>query len=64
MRERTRSDDHLLALTVSLKCFHRLGHFPRQDEVPEVVVDHVRRSLGLSQATKLVLGSERTAKGQ
>jgi len=64
VRERTRSDEHLLALAVSLKCFQRLGHFPRQDEVPEVVVDHVRRSLGLSQATKLFLGSERTAKGQ
>jgi hypothetical protein len=36
---RTRSDAHLLALVTSLKCLQRLGYFPRQDRVPEVVVD-------------------------
>ncbi len=31
-RDRTRSDAHLLALVVSLKCFQRLGYFPRRNE--------------------------------
>ena len=43
-REQTRSESHLLALVLSLKCFQRLGYFPRLDEVPEVLVDHIRRS--------------------
>jgi hypothetical protein len=43
----TRSSAHLLALVVALKSFQRLGHFPAQGEVPDTVVDHVRRTLGL-----------------
>ena len=27
-REQARSDEHLLALMVQLKCFNRMGHFP------------------------------------
>ncbi len=60
----TRSDGHLLALVVSLKCFQRLGYFPRRERVPEVVVDHIRRHLELSPATMPEPGSERTAKLQ
>ena len=41
----TRSSAHLLALVVALKSFQRLGHFPAQSEVPDTVVDHVRRTL-------------------
>jgi hypothetical protein len=29
-RERTRSHSHLLALTLSLKCFQRLGYLARE----------------------------------
>ena len=29
-----RSDNHLLALMVQLKCFNRMGYFLRLDEVP------------------------------
>lgn len=43
-RDLARSDGHLLAQ--SLKCFQRLGYFPRRDDVPVGVVDHVRRSTG------------------
>jgi Domain of unknown function (DUF4158) len=50
-RGRTRSDEHLLALVVSLKCFQRLGYFPRGEQVPEVVVEHVRDCLGLDAGT-------------
>ena len=50
-RDRTRSDEHLLALMVSLKCFQGLGYFPRGELVPEVVVEHVRECLALDQRT-------------
>jgi hypothetical protein len=51
VRERSRSDEHLLALALALKCFQRLGHFPREDGVPEAVVERVRSCLGLAGAT-------------
>jgi Domain of unknown function (DUF4158) len=38
-------------LVLSLKCFQRLGYFPRRDEVSEAVVDHVRRCLELAEGT-------------
>ncbi len=63
-RDRSRSDAHLLALVVSLKCFQRLGYFPRRDQAPEAVVDHVRRCLDLPDATTPERGSERTAESQ
>src|SRR5579859_4075680 len=55
-REATRSDEHLLALTVLLKCFQRLGYFPSLAEVPPAVVGH----LGLGDAVPLGHDSERT----
>lgn len=59
-RDRARSDAHLLALVMSLKCFERLGYFPGGDEVPGVVVDHLRRCLDLREGTEPEAG-ERTA---
>jgi hypothetical protein len=38
----TRSDVHLLALVVLLKCFQRLGYFPKVEEIPAVVIQRVR----------------------
>ncbi len=32
-RQRSRSDEHLLALVLSLSCFARLGYFPRSEDV-------------------------------
>ncbi|MGH9223842.1 MAG: DUF4158 domain-containing protein [Acidimicrobiales bacterium] len=58
---RTRSDHHLLALAVTLKCFQRLGYFPAREEVPPSVVDHVRRCLDLPEGT-LPMAGARTAK--
>jgi len=63
-RDLTRSDGHLLALVTSLKCFQRLGYFPRLSEVPHAVVDHLRRCLDLAETTAPGLRSERTAKTQ
>ena len=60
-KERTRSDAHLLALVLSLKCFQRLGYFLRADEAPEAVIDHVRRCLELPEGTPPASASERTA---
>ena len=50
-RARARSDEHLLALVLALRCFQRLGYFPRLAEVPEIVVEHIRRGLRLPEGT-------------
>lgn len=44
-RERTRTDEHLLDLVTALKCCQRLGYFPRPDDAPAPVLDHLRRCL-------------------
>jgi hypothetical protein len=62
-RARARSGEHLLALVLTLRCFERLGYFPRPDEVPLAVVEHVRRCLELPEGTAPSRGSE-TAKWQ
>jgi len=62
-RERTRSDEHLLALVLSLRCFGRLGYFPRPEDVPLAVLEHVRRCLDLPEGTAASCGSP-TAKFQ
>ena len=59
--QRTDSDGHLLALVLALKCFQRMGRFPRQDEVPGQVADHVRRALKLPAAVVPVAASDRSA---
>src|SRR6266851_2728227 len=55
------SGEHLLALLVWTKCFGRLGYFPALADVPVVVVEHVRRDLGLAEGTVAVYASARTA---
>jgi hypothetical protein len=60
-RGQTRSESHLLALVLSLKCFQRLGSSPTLEEIPEVVVRHIRRSLGLKEEVGPTR-AERTAK--
>ncbi len=51
-RGKARSPEHLLALVVLLKSFQKLGYFPSLDEVPELVVGHVRGLLGLEEAVR------------
>jgi hypothetical protein len=60
-REKTDTDEHLLALTLALKCFQRLGRFAKAREVPVVVVEHVRRCLELKEDIAPVYASARTA---
>jgi len=62
-KARARSPEHQLALVLLLRCFQRLGYFPRDDEVPLVVTEHVRRALGLPEGTAPSRGIE-TAKWQ
>ena len=46
-RERTESPEALLALVLDLKCFQKMARFCSREEIPDVVIDHVRRCLGL-----------------
>ena len=50
-RAHARSGEYLLSLVVSLACFRRLGYFPRTDEVPGEVVEHLRSLLELPAGT-------------
>jgi TnpA family transposase len=61
-RGKTTTDQHFLALAVRLKCYQRLGYFPKLGEVPEVVVGHVRGKLGLPEGTAAEVDADRTAK--
>ncbi|WP_327153331.1 DUF4158 domain-containing protein [Streptomyces tubercidicus] len=62
VRERTRSDEHLPALALALKCYQKLGYFPKADEVPEAVVEHVRGALEMAEGTAPHYESVNTAK--
>jgi TnpA family transposase len=59
-RGATRSEAHLLSLVVMLKCFQRLGYFPRVAAVPGAVVEHVRGFLQLPLEVPVAHDSERT----
>jgi hypothetical protein len=59
-RERTRSDEHQLALILALKCFQRLARFPRHDELPDPIVEHVRRCLELHPGVSPAYDADRT----
>lgn len=60
-RERTETDEHLLAWTLALKCFQKMARFPKAREIPPVVVEHVRRCLELDEKVEPVYASPRTA---
>jgi TnpA family transposase len=62
-RGRTQSEQHWLALVVWLKSYQRLGYFAKLEDVPAVVVEHVRVRIGLGEDVGLGgHGSARTAK--
>jgi TnpA family transposase len=60
--EKTQHDHHLLALVVWLKSYQRLGYFPKLDEVPAAVVEHVRGTLKLPGEVTAEHDADRTAK--
>lgn len=59
-REKTGTDEHLLALTLALKCFQKMGRFPKAAEVPEAVLEHVRWCLELDERVLPVYASAKT----
>ena len=61
-REKTTTEQHLLALVVWLKCYQRLRYFPQLDEVPDSVVSYIRGLLGLSEKVAAQVEANRTAK--
>jgi TnpA family transposase len=61
-QERASSPQGLFALVLALKCFQKMARFPSREEIPEVVVDHVRRCLGLPEDIDPDHGASRTAK--
>lgn len=61
-RERTRSDQGLLALVVLLKSYQKLGCFPDLFEVPIPVVEHIRRLLELGPEIEAAVESKQTGK--
>ncbi|MGQ0775574.1 MAG: DUF4158 domain-containing protein [Pseudonocardiales bacterium] len=59
-RGRSQGEPNFLALVVLLKCYQRLGYFPKLADVPVVVVSHVRTALGLADDVAAVHESDRT----
>ncbi|MFC8095412.1 DUF4158 domain-containing protein [Streptomyces sp. NPDC057301] len=63
-RGKARSPEHLLALVVLLKSYQKLGYFPDLDDVPKLVVEHVRGLLELGDEVEPRHDSTRTAARQ
>lgn len=61
-RGHTNSPQALLAVLLALKCHQKMARFPATREVPEEVVDHVRRHLDLEDDVEPDHGAGRTAK--
>ncbi|MFD6278072.1 Tn3 family transposase [Streptomyces sp. NPDC060209] len=58
----TDCDEHLVALLLMLKSYQRMGCFPAVEDIPEMVVDFVRRQVEPPEGTLPVYRAERTAK--
>jgi hypothetical protein len=61
-RSKTPKPQHLLALVMWLKSYQRLGYFPKLDEVPAAVLEHLRALLNLGADIEVEHDSTRTAK--
>ncbi|WP_214323656.1 DUF4158 domain-containing protein [Nonomuraea sediminis] len=61
-RGKSQDDQHLLALLVWLKAYQRLGYFPKLEDVPVTVTQHIRCVLGLPDDVMLAEAAERSAK--
>jgi len=59
-RGRTQTEGHLLSLVVLLKCYQRLGYFPKLRDVPPLVAGHIRVALGVDAGIAAGQESERT----
>ncbi|GAA0838202.1 hypothetical protein GCM10009525_47610 [Streptosporangium amethystogenes subsp. fukuiense] len=63
-RDKSSTDAHLLALMMWLKSYRRLGYFPKLEDVPDAVVEHVRDALNLPASVAAEVDAVRTAKRQ
>lgn len=61
-RGKTQDDQHLPALLVWLKAYQRLGYFPKPDDVPAVVTQHIRDVMGMPDDVMPAETGERSAK--
>jgi len=59
-RGRTHTGGQLLSLVVLLKCYQRLGYFPKLRDVPPLVVGHIRVALGVDADIAAGQESQRT----
>ncbi|MFE7330106.1 transposase [Streptomyces sp. NPDC057565] len=60
-RQRTTdSDEHLLALLLTLKSYQRMGCFPKVENIPEAVAEFVRRAMELPEGTLAVYRAAKT----
>jgi hypothetical protein len=50
-QERADSEDHQLSLLLLLKSYQRMARFPKWDEIPEMVVDFVRKAVELPEGS-------------
>lgn len=57
---KTQSEQHRLSLLVLLKCYQRLGYFPKLPSVPTVVTEHVRGVLGVGEHVTVRHDAKRT----
>lgn len=60
--DRTDSDEHLLALLLTLESYQRMGCFPRVEDIPEAVAEFVRRAVELPEGTLPVYRAAKTMK--
>jgi hypothetical protein len=61
-RRLTGTAEALLSVVLWLKCCQRLGYFPKLDQIPVTVIEHVRQELGLHEATAVACVPERTTR--
>ena len=59
-KKSARSDPHQLTFLSLLKSFQRLGYFPRLEDVPRPIVNHLHSCLRLEQETQLGYDEPRT----
>ncbi|MEV4182421.1 transposase family protein [Streptosporangium canum] len=62
VEKRTGSPESCFALALALKGFQKMARFPSPDEIPEVVIDHVRRCLELPEDAGRTMAPPASAK--
>ena len=58
--EYTRNDNNYLNLLVALKSFQRLGYFPKLNQIPLSIINHIKKILSLSKELTIEYVNPRT----